>query len=72
MEDIINNEYLHLALSLFCIVWAVRNIRTSKSQEKKKHSNTFLTLDTGYSYLLIVVGVLMAIWTLYNMVNPRS
>ncbi|MDX2362167.1 MAG: hypothetical protein QNK23_15270 [Crocinitomicaceae bacterium] len=67
MEEFINNEYFHLALSILCLVWGVKNLK--KNGSDKKHSTTFLSMDKGYSYLLIAFGGVLIVWSMINIIG---
>ena len=70
MEDLLNNEYVHMGVSLICIAWAVRNIQNKKNNSNTKgKKKTFEFMDNIYSYLLILFAAYIIIWSFYNIVN---
>lgn len=72
MNDFFNNEYVHIGISLLCIAWGMRNIQQKKAKSNQKgKKSTFELMDNVYSYLLIICGVLIIIWSFLNIIEGK-
>lgn len=70
MNDFFNNEYVHIGISLLCIAWGVWNVNKKKNMgSQQKRRTTFEFMDNIYSYLLIIAGILIIIWSFVNIIG---
>ena len=70
MNEFFDSEYVHIGISLLCIAWAVRKITKQRSMASQKgRRTTFQFLDNAYSYILVIVGVVIIVWSIYNIVK---
>ena len=73
MNDFFNNEYVHIGISLLCIAWGMWNIKRKKAESNEKSKKSaFEFMDNIYSYLLIICGILIIIWSFWNIIGGEQ